>query len=135
MALERHSPLESKATSQQRIRVCPVNQFLNSVFDDVTLEVPEPKLTANGLEQRPHVFHLMLRWKRGHWVRVANRKIMPDLFLPGCKVVPGDNSSRENSAGRIGCFALCGQRSVSYDLNSQIERMAGFEILLESLWL
>ena len=136
MAAEHYGSPEAESTSQQRIHVCPITQLLNRFFDDLPLKGPEVKLTANWLERRLHVIQLMLRWKSGlGGEQVANREFGPDLLLFLCEVVPRDDSSRENSAGRVGSDALSSQGRFSYHLNSKIERVAGLEILLKGLWL
>ena len=76
----------------------------------------------------------MLGWKVGlGGEQVADRELVPYLLLLRCEVVPWNDSSRENSASRIGSLALCGQGAVGYYLNSKVEPVTGLKILLEHL--
>ena len=62
-ALERHGSTKAKAVSQQWIVVHRVNQLLYCMFNSSTLEVLKVMITADGLNQRPYVVQLILRWE------------------------------------------------------------------------
>ncbi|KAK5633608.1 hypothetical protein RRF57_009322 [Xylaria bambusicola] len=49
-------------------------------------------------------------------------------------MVPRNNASRVDAAGRVGGVALCGQRLFGHYLDSKAKRVAGLEILWERLW-
>ena len=76
----------------------------------------------------------MLGWKGGLG-EVTNQEFVPDLLLFRWEVDPRDDSSRENSAIRIGSGALRSQGAISFYLYSKIEQVAGLKILLKGQWL